>query len=201
MAKIITVAHQKGGVGKSTLALNLATCFQDQLRVALVDIDLQGSISDLKEDFPELAIISEDQMNKIQDLEYDLIIVDTPPYLSVRLPELFSISDYVLVPTKAGFFDVMAIRATLQLLEESQVKHPGLKAGIVVNMVKPRSGITAEVQELLKSFSTPVLSTLVHDRVSYARSPLTGGVLGGEDPKAKEEITALADEIVNCIIA
>lgn len=103
MAKIITVAHQKGGVGKSTLALNLATCFQGELSVALVDIDLQGSITDLKDDFPELAIISEDKFDQIQKLTYDLIIVDTPPYLSSRLPELFRISDYVLVPTKSMF--------------------------------------------------------------------------------------------------
>lgn len=57
MAKIITLAHQKGGVGKSTLALNLALCFKDQLRVALIDSDLQGSIYHLKEDFPELNIL------------------------------------------------------------------------------------------------------------------------------------------------
>jgi len=49
MAKIITVAHQKGGVGKSTMALNLALWFQDQLRVSLVDSDLQGSIYHVKD--------------------------------------------------------------------------------------------------------------------------------------------------------
>lgn len=199
MAKIITVAHQKGGVGKSTLALNLATCFQEQLRVALVDIDLQGSLSDLKEDFPELNIICEDHFEQIRKLDHDLIIVDTPPYLSNRLPELFLISDYVLVPTKAGFFDVMAIRSTLNLIAEAQKKHTSIKAGIVINMVKHRSGITHEVQELLKSFDIPVLKTMIHDRVSFARSPITRGVLESEDTKAKEEITSLADEIVSDI--
>jgi chromosome partitioning protein len=58
MAKIITLAHQKGGVGKITLAINLALAFQDQLSVALVDTDLQGSLYHLREDFPALAIIS-----------------------------------------------------------------------------------------------------------------------------------------------
>jgi chromosome partitioning protein len=200
MGKIITIAHQKGGVGKSTLALNLAVCFQDQLSVALVDTDLQGSIADLKNDLPELSIIQEDNFENIRHLKHQLIIIDTPPYLSNRLPDLFLISDYVLIPTKAGFFDVMAIRSTIALVNEAQKKHKQLNAGIVLNMIKPRSGVTAEVQELLKSFSMPVLKTIIHDRVSFTRSPITGGVLGGEDSKAKEEITGLAEEIVNSII-
>ncbi len=200
MGKIITIAHQKGGVGKSTLALNLAVCFQDQLSVALVDTDLQGSIADLKDDLPELSIVQEDNFEKIRQLKHQLIIIDTPPYLSNRLPELFLISDYVLIPTKAGFFDVMAIRSTIALVKEAQKKHKQLNAGIVLNMIKPRSGVTAEVQELLKSFDMPVLDTIVHDRVSFTRSPITGGVLSGDDGKAKEEITGLAEEIVNSIM-
>ena len=199
MAKIITVAHQKGGVGKSTLALNLAICFEDQLKVALVDTDLQGSISDLKEDLPRLNIISEDHFDNIRSLDYDLIIIDTPPYLSNRLPELFQISDYILIPTKAGFFDVMAIRSTLQLVKEAQEKFPNLKAGVVLNMIKYRSGITGEVKDLLNSLEAPLLKTIIHDRVSFARSPITGGVLAGEDEKAKEEISTLAEEIVNSL--
>jgi chromosome partitioning protein len=103
MRKIITIAHQKGGVGKSTLALNLAVCFQDQLNVALVDTNLQGSLYHSKEVLPGLAVLAQDQLQKIKDLQYDLIIVDTPPYLSNKLPELFSLSDFILIPTKAVF--------------------------------------------------------------------------------------------------
>ena len=62
MGKIIMVAHQKGGVGKSTLAMNLAVCFQDQLNVALVDTDLQGSLLQIKEDLPGLAVVGNDQL-------------------------------------------------------------------------------------------------------------------------------------------
>ena len=199
MGKIITVAHQKGGVGKSTLAMNLAVCFQDQLSVALVDTDLQGSIVDLQEHLPGLTVMQEDNFESIKAARQELIIIDTPPYLSNRLPELFLISDYVLIPTKAGFFDVMAIRSTLALVKQAQVKQPQLKAGIVLNMIKPRSGVTQEVLNLLQSFDTPVLRTMVHDRVSFTRSPITGGVLAGVDIKAKEEITGLAEEIVDSI--
>jgi len=199
MPKIITVAHQKGGVGKSTLALNLAACFIGQLNIALVDVDPQGSISGLKELFPDIPIITEDQFSQIQALDYDVVIIDTPPYLSARLPELFRISDYVLVPTKAGFFDIMAIKGTLELVSQAQQLQPALKAGIVLNMVKHRSGINSEVAALLKSIEIPTLKTIIHDRVSFARSPINGGVLNGDDKKAREEITSLAGEIVKAI--
>lgn len=201
MGKIITVAHQKGGVGKSTLAMNLAVCFQDQLNVALVDTDLQGSLFQIKEELPGLAVVGNDQLQEIKKLDYDLVIVDTPPYLSNKLPELFNLSDFILIPTKAGFFDVMAIRSTIALVKDAQVKKPDIQAGIVMNMIKPRSGITKEVSGLLESMETPVLATMIHDRVSIARSSITAGVLQGSDTKAIDEITSLAEEIVNRISA
>jgi chromosome partitioning protein len=201
MGKIITIAHQKGGVGKSTIAINLALCFQDQLKVALVDSDLQGSIYHVKDDFPGLDILLAEQVNLIPSLAYDLVIVDTPPYLSNKLRDLFLISDFVLVPTKAGFFDVMAIRATLALIKFAQAKKTSIRAGVVLNMIKPRSGVTKDVTELLKGMGTPLLRTMIHDRVSITRSPITFGVLNGVDAKAKDEITSLAEEIVNIISA
>lgn len=200
MAKIITIAHQKGGVGKSTLAINLALCFQDQLSVALVDTDLQGSLYHLKDDSPGVTIIGAGGSKDINQLDYDLVIVDTPPYLSNQLPELFLRSDFILVPTKAGFFDVMAIRSTLGLIHQAQAKNNRLKAAIVLNMVKTRTGITNDVTELLAELGTPLLKTVIHDRVSITRSAITGGVLNGSDPKAKGEIMALAEEVVNYIM-
>lgn len=199
MAKIITVAHQKGGVGKSTLAINLALCFQDQLSVALVDTDLQGSIYHIREEFPELTIIGADKLVEIQQIAADLIIIDTAPYLSNRLPELFLHADFILVPTKAGFFDVMAIRSTLALIEQAQLKAPHIKAGMVLNMVKPRSGITRDVAALLERMTIPLLKTRIHDRVSFARSSITGGIFNGSDQRAKDEMMALTEEVVEMI--
>lgn len=201
MAKIITVAHQKGGVGKSTLAINLALCFQDQLSVALIDTDLQGSLYHIKDDFPKLTIVGATWLTKMHALPHELIIIDTPPYLSDRLPELFKQSDFILIPTKAGFFDVMAIRSTLALVHEVQQKKPAIQAGIVLNMIKPRSGITREVTELLQDMGTPLLKTIIHDRVSIARSSLTSGIIGGADQKAIEEIVGLTEEIFDQVLA
>jgi chromosome partitioning protein len=196
--KIITIAHQKGGVGKSTLAFNLALGFQEKLSVRLADTDIQGSLYHIKEDFKELSIAGPPELAE-DNQPYDLIIVDTPPYLSNRLVELFQRSDLILVPTKAGFFDVMAIRSTIALIKQAQREKPGLKASIVLNMIKPRSGITADVTALLKDMQIPLLTTMIHDRVSIARSAMTGGVLLGADQKAKDELIALTGEIIDLL--
>jgi chromosome partitioning protein len=95
----------------------------------------------------------------------------------------------------------MAIRSTLALIKEAQRKVPHIKAGIVLNMVKPRSGITQDVADLLQSMGTPLLKTRVHDRVSIARSSMTAGILNGTDRRAKEEIMALTEEVVEHISA
>ncbi|GAB3983478.1 ParA family partition ATPase [Spirosoma terrae] len=195
--KVITIAHQKGGVGKTTLAINLAYCFAEDAKVAIVDTDLQGSVSDLKEFLSGVDIVDLELLlsNKLSD--YDLVVVDTPPYLSNRLSELFALSDYVLVPTKAGILDAMAIRATIALLQQSMSLKPTLKAGIVLNMVLSRTSLTEEVKEILTEYAIPLHTTAISQRVSYTRSPMTNSVFGSEDQRAKDEVIDLAGEILD----
>lgn len=198
---ILTIAHQKGGVGKTTLALNLAYCFADSWKVGIADTDVQGSVTGLEGLLSGIDIVDLDKALKGQLPEYDLIIIDTPPYLTNRLAELFAVSDYVLIPTKAGFLDVMAIKATLALLDQAKTKRPDLKAGIVMNMVLPRTTVNDEVKEILSGYGFPVHPTMITQRISYTRSPITNGVFGGEDEKAKNEVTNLATEIMESLQA
>lgn len=195
--KIITIANQKGGVGKSTLALNLAYTFQNGLQVGLLDSDLQGSLYGLYAMIEGIKLIpATKNLSSLQQTDNDLIIVDTPPYLTEHLEDLFAISDFILIPTKIGFFDVMAIRSTISLIEKSKSKNPNLKYGIVLNMVKPRTSLNKEIKKMLIDMGKPVFNTQISDRVSYTRSALTGGILKTDDNKAKEEIVALTDEIL-----
>jgi chromosome partitioning protein len=188
--KIITVAHQKGGVGKTTLALNLAACFKDGLSVGLLDTDLQGSLQGLGDMLEGLELIPfTNDLSGLTNIQKDVLIIDTPPYLSAQLLDLFAISD----------FDAMAVRATLHLVKEGQTKHKALKAGIVLNMVKPRTNVNEEIREILRGYNVPILNTSISDRVSYTRSPIISGVFYGDDDKAKNEITALADEILTIL--
>lgn len=195
--KIITVAHQKGGVGKTTLSLNLAYCFSQGAKVAVIDIDPQGSISGLKDILAKQGIdlIQPKEMEQAKS-KYDIAIIDTPPYLTTALPEFFGYSDFVLVPTKASILDIMAISATIELLKKAQNQRPNLKSGIVVNMVKSRTSITEDMKEVLQEYEFPMLEAMVSDRVSYTRSPISGGVFETDDEKAKDEILNLAKEII-----
>ena len=195
--KIITVAHQKGGVGKTTLALNLSACFAQGLRVGVLDVDLQGSLTGVQQDLENITFVPfNGKLETLKKLDFDIFIIDTPPYLTDKLSDLFSISDFVLIPTKVSFADVMAIKATIELLKQAEHKRPNLHHGIVLNMVKPRTVLNEEIRDILKSYNVPVLETTIAERVSYIRSFVTSGIFNTEDEKAKEEITLLADEIL-----
>ena len=198
--KIITVAHQKGGVGKTTLALNLAACFAQGLSVGVLDTDVQGSLSSIKDELEGITFVPFDgKLDQLARQPFDILVVDTPPYLTNQLPDLFAVSDFVLVPSKVGFFDVMAIKATIEFVKQAEQKRPQLKYGVVLNMVKPRTGLNKSVQEILSSYGAILLATTIADRVSYTRSALTSGIFGSDDEKAKEEITSLADEILTTL--
>lgn len=198
--KIITIAHQKGGVGKSTLALNLAYAFESEgIKTGLVDQDLQGSLTSLYLMADGLNLVKYDSdISKLRQLGFEMLIIDTPPYLSSQLPFIFSQSDLVIIPTKAGFFDMMAIHGTISLLNSAMKQKPKLKAGIVFNMVKHHSSLIKEIKGL-QNFGIPVFSTLITDRVSFSRSIINGGIMKSSDQNAIKEMMSLCEEIVDML--
>ncbi len=198
MAQIITIAHQKGGVGKSTLSLNLAYIFKQGLSIGICDADLQGSISSILADEDDIELLPPPaKWSDFKSYNHEIIIIDTPPYLSIQLPSLFEISDFVLIPTKAGIFDLLAIKSTIALVMQSMHTNKLLQTGIVFNMVKKNTLLKNELESMLSNSTIQILDTVITDRVSYSRTLITKGVLQSKDNKAKEEIISLADEILN----
>lgn len=190
--KTIVVAQQKGGVGKTTLTLNIALYFsQNGASVAIADADSQGSLTASADLLEGLQLVSIKEVLE-RKVAADLIIIDTSPRNDADLPKVLAIADFVLIPVKPGYLDVLALRDTQAILSNVGNK----KAGIVLNMVQHRNAITREVQELLQSFSIPLLKTQIFQRVAYARSTMTNGVFGSDDLKAQAEIENLADEIL-----
>lgn len=206
MAKIITVANQKGGVGKSTLALNLYSHFsQNGATCSIVDMDPQGSITRLTDAYAndegrgEVNLTRSEELDglaSIAQLETDFVIVDTPPYLSEELPGLFSISDYILVPVQPNPFDVLAVQDTIALIDQAKEIRPEIKAGMVLNRVINRTSFTGQVRDLLNGYGVEVLNTQIYTRVAYGRSLLHENSAETRDEKAANEIGGLAGEIL-----
>ncbi len=192
MPKIILITHQKGGVGKSTLTFNLAQNISNGSKVAVLDFDLQGSLSQLKElvtDFEIIPYVGE--IEKILELEYDFIFIDTPPYLSSQLPKLIALADLIIVPTKAGILDLLAIKNTLEMIELANRTADTL---IVFNMIKANTTLTLDILIGLEEYNVKIANTHISDLVSYTRSVLLKGVT--KDQNAQRQIDHLTKEIL-----
>ena len=192
MPKIILITNQKGGVGKSTLTFNLAQNISNESKVAVLDYDLQGSLSQLKElvsDFEIIPYVGE--IDKISELEYDFIFIDTPPYLSNQLPKLIAIADLIIVPTKAGILDLLAIKNTIEMIEFEKRTADTL---IVFNMIKANTTLTLDILIGLEEYNVKIANTHISDLVSYTRSVLLKGVT--KDQNAQRQIDHLTKEIL-----
>lgn len=196
MPKIILITHQKGGVGKSTLTFNLAQNIAANSRVAVLDFDLQGSLSQLEELVTDFKIIPyQDKLESISELQYDFIFIDTPPYLSNHLAKLISISDLIIVPTKAGILDLLAIKSTLAIIEQEKRTMDTL---VVFNMIKPNTTLTLDILIGLEEYNVKIATTHISDLVAFTRSVLLKGV--SNDKNAQKQIDQLTEEILTKLI-
>ena len=192
MPKIILITHQKGGVGKSTLTFNLAQNISNGSKVAVLDFDLQGSLRQLKELVTDFEIIPyQGEIEKISDLDYDFIFIDTPPYLSNQMPKLISIANLIIVPTKAGILDLLAIKNTLEVIDLAKRTTDTL---IVFNMIKANTTLTLDILIGLEEYNVKIARTHISDLVSYTRSVLLNGV--AKDQNAQRQIDQLTKEIL-----
>ena len=196
MTKIILITHQKGGVGKSTLTFNLAQNIAKSTKVAVLDFDLQGSLAQLKDMVDDFDIIAyQGNIHEIVNLDYDFIFIDTPPYLSHNLPSLMEIADLILIPTKAGILDLLAIKNTLEIVKKAEKE---AQTSIVFNMVKPNTRLTADIRAQLDEYNVKIYDTQISDLVAFTRSVLLKGVT--ESNKAQRQIDSLTKEVLTSLI-
>lgn len=193
MPKFILVTHQKGGVGKSTLTFNLATNIKEVAKVCIVDLDYQGSLNSIK-DFSHVPIFSENELSNIIHSDYDFVFIDTPPYLSEKLSELCNLANVIIIPSKIGVLDILAIGSTINIVEQSGNKD---KALIVFNMVKPNTTLTEEIKNQISEYNIRVSKTMISDLVSFTRSVLVNGV--SDNINAQQQIDNLTKEILTLI--
>ena len=156
-------------------------------------MDAQGTLAEIRgiSEVPIYSGISE--LEKLKSSDYDFVFVDSPPYLTSSLPDLLKFMDAILVPTKVGLADFMAISKTLEMVGKSGKADNAL---IVLNMVKPNTTLTTEMQSSLAKVNVPLAETKLSDLVAYTRSFATGGL---DEDKAKNQINSLLVEVLTLL--
>lgn len=202
MPKIIVSTNMKGGVGKTTVSINLAHAFKGHARTAIIDLDSQGSLSDVAECMEGVQVIP--YSNNLKSLPYDFIIIDTPPYVSSKLAESYAIADLILIPIRASVLDFKAASRTVSMVMTAMSKNPRLKAAFVLNLVKAGTKITKAANHALGEYNFTIFGGRVGDRTDFARSVALGdGIYSNELRKtsalARMELSGLATEVL-CLL-
>ncbi len=201
---IIALVNQKGGAGKTTIAVHLAHAIAlSKKRVLLADADPQGSAggwASAREDAPPFPVVGMARNTLHRDLpgmmgDYDHCVIDSPPRVSALARTAILASDLCLIPVQPSSYDVWAASETIELVKEAQQFKPEIKAAFLINRRIVGSAIGREIEQALQDYALPVFKTAIGQRVVFAESS-SGYTVMELQPSgtAAGEIKALAKE-------
>ena len=211
---VILVMNQKGGVGKSTIATNLAGEFSKQCKTLLVDADPQHSALDfgkarqnelgeenkllvVGKDYNQMAGKAvRDDLRMLRE-DYDVVVLDSPAKADVTAKSLAIVSDLVIIPIIPGYFDVWAMERTKEdILGAIEATDGRLKARLILNRRDDRTGLSKDALEVLTKMEIPLMKASFGNRTVYGHS---GGGLTvvemKENVKAVEEMQNFIAEV------
>jgi chromosome partitioning protein len=204
---VITIAQQKGGAGKTTLAAHLAIAWTGQGRnVALVDIDPQGSLAawhalrterlgDGKTGLDFAAITGWRTAAEVERRarDHDIVVIDSPPHAETEAKLAIRAAHLVVMPVQPSPMDVWATQPTLDLARQERVK-----VLLVLNRVPSRANLTEAMLAKLADLGAAVADSRIGNRVALATSLAEGLGITEAAPssRAAEEIVAAAEEIM-----
>ncbi len=199
--RVLALASQKGGSGKTTLSGHLAV--QAQLAgagpVCLIDIDPQGSLADWwnerTDDMPAFAQTTVARL--ASDLEvlrqqgFRLAVIDTPPAITMAIQSVIAVAELIVIPTRPSPHDLRAVGATVDLCDRA-----GKPLIFVVNAATPKAKITYEAAVALSQHGT-VAPVTIHHRTDFAASMIDGRTVMEVDPQGRSarEVTELWDYV------
>jgi chromosome partitioning protein len=212
-AKILAFANQKGGCGKTTLAMNVAgTLGRRGAKVLVVDADPQGTATqyaaaaDEASPFPVtvsgLAAAGDKIHREIRKYvaDFDYIVIDCPPAVDAVTPQsALLVSDVAVIPIVPSPADLWAAVGTRQLVDRIGSINDGLRARLLVNGMDGRASLSRAVVGQLREFGIPMLNAQVKMRTAYRQAMALGATvhdLGREAKPASDEVNAVTDELL-----
>ena len=207
---VISVTNLKGGVGKTTVAVNIAVGFALKgYSVCLVDSDReQRSATEWRDnrDKPETEVtvvsISEKQFTaEIKTLrgKFDIVVIDGVPQLSELAQYMIGVSDLVLIPITPSLIDYRGFETFFKKYREIKIMKEEMGGSVigavVINRVQ-RNRLITEIPEAVESYDIKLLGSRLFDRLAYKDTFTEGlSVLEYKDEKAKDEVQQLVNEI------
>ncbi|MEJ2643687.1 MAG: ParA family partition ATPase [Gammaproteobacteria bacterium] len=204
---VIAVVGNKGGAGKTTLAVNLAATLATNGRTVVLDADPQGSAlqwqsiaatgaepkvidtaSGLEEIFADTAVL------------YEHVVIDCPPSVhAAQTHAALAVCDIALIPVQPSPLDLWATVHIEQAVEKARGSNPAIRALLVINQLEPRTRLSRLIREALAELELPAAETAIRRRAVYRASVLEGRSvldMGRSGAAAAAEIRSLINEVV-----
>lgn len=194
MTATVAIVNQKGGVGKTTLAVNLAGILARRRRTVLIDADRQRSATLWAETGPPapFAVLAVDPDIEVDGLQAELcrldagaVVIDTPPELASVATAATLLADLILIPSGASPLDLQGTRAAVDLVRAARAQRDALtpRAALVPFRVLNGTVLARELPDALRRLAEPVLSP-ISQRVAAIEAAVVGKMVAEHAPNS-----------------